>query len=88
MDDDTFDFTATVAESAFGPRNKHVALYLREPDGGKGSMLLEWWNAEVDAALEDGVLRADDIHGSAHDFAVASGLLSTDGVDWSAAFAI
>ena len=57
----------THLETWFERDRAHVALY----DSSTGELLAEWWDDDVQEAIEDGLLDPRDLHGSAHEYVVS-----------------
>lgn len=66
----------TIINTRFERDRAHVALWMKDEDGGQGQeLLVEWWDEAVREAVEDGFLNPRDWHGSAYEYAKESGML-------------
>lgn len=70
----------TVINTWFERDRAHVALWMRDEDGGQGQeLLVEWWDEAVGEAVEDGFLDPRDWHRSAYEYAKERGMLARAG---------
>lgn len=70
----------TIINTWFERDRAHVALWMKDEDGGQGrELLVEWWDEAVGEAVEDGFLNPRDWHGSAYEYAKERGMLETVG---------
>jgi hypothetical protein len=69
----SISFNDTMIESWFERDRKYVGLC---PRRDIGHPIIEWWDADVDAAVEDGFLDPRNWHQSAYEYAVHLGLVT------------
>lgn len=75
-DRNTISIDETIINTWFERDRAHVALWMRDDDGGQGQeLLVEWWDQAVGEAVEDGFLNPRDWHGSAYEYAKERGML-------------
>lgn len=78
---DTFNEDNTAVETWFERDRRYVGLYPKDdegkPDTNKNA-IVEWWDDDVDQAIEDGFLNPRDWHGSALGYARHIGVIKED----------
>ena len=75
---DSFDQSNTAVETWFERDRAYVGLYPVDDEGKPDTnkkAIVEWWDEDVNEAIEDGFLDPRDLHGSALDYAKHIGLI-------------
>jgi hypothetical protein len=67
----------TVIATWFERDRAHVALWMKDADGGQGQeLIVDWWDEDVASLALDGLLDPRDWHGSAFEYAASLGRLN------------